>query len=179
VTPSPESTTTPVWSPVATESEVSSASLGGERAPQRRTLSVESQDGLDGNVDSSKLVVLKHDLAHLLAILGGVHWRLGEEYLAAGSVHLELLLESVVPEVLHVVPVLDNTVLHGLSELQVGAVLGGEIADHDVGDVLSLGGGAALLGTKDGTSDDGREDMGGEICSVKSWSVVLSERGEC
>lgn len=77
-----------------------------------KTLGVEGKHGLDGDIDAAKVVAFEHDLGHHLAVLQGVHWRFGEEDLAAGGVDLHLLEEGVVPEMLHVVPALDDTVLH-------------------------------------------------------------------
>ena len=77
-----------------------------------QTLGVEGEDGLDGDIDTAKVVAFKHDFGHHFAVLQGVHWRFGEEDLAAGGVDLHLLEEGVVPEMLHVVPALDDTVLH-------------------------------------------------------------------
>ena len=39
----------------------------------RITLSIESQDGLDGNVNTLKLKGLKHLLNHLLSVAFGIH----------------------------------------------------------------------------------------------------------
>ncbi|KAL7280296.1 hypothetical protein ACG7TL_005210 [Trametes sanguinea] len=103
VTPSPESTTTPV-----------------------------SQDGLNGNIHSLEAVFFEHDLAHSLTVDFGVHGGLGQEDLAALRVDMELLLKGVVPEELHVFPVAHDTVLHRLGDLQIVAVLCCLVADHNV-----------------------------------------------
>ena len=50
-----------------------------------RTLSVESQDGLDGDHDALELKRLKHLLDHLLAILLRVHRWLGQKNLRNGK----------------------------------------------------------------------------------------------
>ena len=65
-----------------------------------------------GNVHAAEVVLLEHDVAHLLAVLERVHGRFGEEDLAAGGVDLHLLVEGEVPEVFHVIPSLDDPVLH-------------------------------------------------------------------
>ena len=89
---------------------------------RRQTLGVEGKDGLDGDIDTAKVVAFEHDFGHHFAVLQGVHGRFGEEDLAAGGVDLHLLEEGVVPEVLHVVPALDDTVfhLHGVALACVG-----------------------------------------------------------
>lgn len=62
------------------------------------TLSIEGEHSLNSDVDTTKLIVLKHDLAHFLPVLGRIHRRFGEEDLLAGSLDLELLLKGVIPE---------------------------------------------------------------------------------
>ena len=62
------------------------------------TLSVKSQNGLDCNVDTAESISIKHNLAHLLPVLKGVHGRLCQENLLALSIDLELLVEGVIPE---------------------------------------------------------------------------------
>lgn len=72
-------------------------------------------------------------LDDFLAVLGGVHGGLGQEDLAVAGVDVELLrAEGVVPQVLHVVPVPDDAVLHGVVDLQHGAQLAGLVAHHQI-----------------------------------------------
>lgn len=72
-------------------------------------------------------------LDDLLPVLGGVHGRLRQQDLAVAGVDVELLrAEGVVPQVLHVVPVPDDAVLHGVVDLQHGAQLAGFISHHQV-----------------------------------------------
>ena len=79
---------------------------------RRKTLGIEGEDGLDGDIDTAKVVPLKHDFGHLLSIAEGVHGWLSEEDLAARGINLHLVVEGVVPDVLHVVPALYNAILH-------------------------------------------------------------------
>lgn len=118
---------------------------------------VQRQHGLDGHVDTAKGIAIKHDLAHLLPVLERVHGGLRQQDLAALGLDLHLLVEGVVPEVLHVVPLLDNAVLHGVGYLQHGAGGGGLVTAHDVLDdhVGLAKAGALLLGTYDRSADDG------------------------
>lgn len=144
-------------------------SLGNEatRAPCQRagalTLRIERKHGLDSDINSAKLVSLEHDLSHLLTVGLWVHGRLSEEDLASARVRLELVVKRVVPEVLHVVPVLDDAVLHWVRHLEEGAVLGRLVTDHQV---LELRAAQALLGTQDWTADDRREDWG-QRCAAR------------
>ena len=76
------------------------------------TLSVQCKNCLDSHIYASKVVPLKHDLAHMLPVLDGIDRRLGEEDLSTGRVDLHLLAEGVVPEMLHVIPPFDDAVVH-------------------------------------------------------------------
>jgi len=125
------------------------------------TLGVKSQNGLNCNVDTAESISIKHNLAHLLPVLKGVHGRLCQENLLALSIDLELLMEGVIPEMLHVVPLLDDTVLHGVADLEHSSSGGGLVTAHDIlDDNIAIG---LLLGTQDRSADDGRVLMLGEV----------------
>jgi hypothetical protein len=95
-------------------------------------LRIEREHGLDGDVHPLKSILLKHDLAHALPIRPGVHRGLREEHLAPARVDAELLRERIVPEVLHVLPVPHDPVLHRLRDLQVVPQRRRLVAHHDV-----------------------------------------------
>ncbi len=75
---------------------------------------VEGEDGLDGDIHGRGVEGLEHDLGHLLAVSLWVEGSLGQEngvFLRGDS---ELVVEGVVPDFLHVVPVGNNAVLNGV-----------------------------------------------------------------
>lgn len=72
--------------------------------------SVEGKDGLDGDVESGGVEGLEHDLSHLLSVDLGVEGCLSEEDGVFFGSYSELVVESVMPDLLHVVPVGDDTV---------------------------------------------------------------------
>jgi len=120
-------------------------------------LCVKGEYSLNGDIDPSEPIILKHDLTHPLSIRLRVHRRFRQKHLHPFRIDFELLVESVVPEMSHVGPVLDDAVFHRLGHLEVGTVLGGFVADHQVTD----GGRAeALFGSQDRTTDNGGEDWG-------------------
>lgn len=122
-------------------------------------MGVEREDGLNGDIHAAEAVFLEHDLGDALAVRPRIHGGFGEEDLATRGVDAELLVEGVVPEEAHVLPVLDDAVLEGLGDLEIRAVGLCLIADHDVFD---YGIPLALLGAEDGAADDG-----GEYCGVR------------
>ena len=82
----------------------------------RSARSVQRQDGLDRHVKGRGVERLEHDLRHLLSVLLRVEWRLGEQDGVLLGGDSELVVEGVVPDLLHVVPVGDDTVLDRVLE---------------------------------------------------------------
>ena len=76
---------------------------------------VEGEHRLDGDVHRRDVEGLEHDLAHLLAVRLGVERRLGEEDRVLLGGDAELVVEGVVPDLLHVVPVGHDAVLDGVA----------------------------------------------------------------
>merc|ERR1719385_41647 len=125
---------------------------------------VQGEHGLDGNIHSGHVEGLEHDLGHLLAVGLGVEGSLSQEDGLLLGGNTELVVEGVVPDLLHVIPVGDDTVLNG--------VLQGEDTPLGLGLVADIG---VLLTHTDhdtlvaGTADNGGEDGAG--------SVVTGETG--
>merc|ERR1712135_232384 len=119
---------------------------------------VQGEDSLDGDVHGGHVEGLEHDLGHLLSVGLGVEGSLSQEdgLLLGGDT--ELVVEGVVPDLLHIVPVGDDTVLN--------RVLQGEDTPLGLGLVSNIG---VLLSHTDhdtlvaGTADDGGEDSSGSV----------------
>ena len=77
---------------------------------------VEGKDGLDGDVEGGGVEGLEDDLGHLLTVGLGVDGGLGEQDGVLLGGDTQLVVESVMPDLLHVVPVGNNTVLNGVAE---------------------------------------------------------------
>merc|ERR1711918_159047 len=92
---------------------------------------VQGEHSLDGNIESTSSEGLEHDLGHALAVLLGVHRSLCEEDTSAILIalvlvtddHTELVVESVAPHLLHVLPVLHDAVLEGILQNEDTALL--------------------------------------------------------
>merc|ERR1719264_2507524 len=70
---------------------------------------VQGEHGLDGNVHSRGVEGFEHDLGHLLPVGLGVEGSLSEEDGLLLRGHTQLVEEGVVPDLLHVVPVGDES----------------------------------------------------------------------
>lgn len=76
--------------------------------------SVKRENGLDRDVEGRGIESLEHDLGHLLSVLLGVKGSLSEENGVLLRSDTELIVEGMVPDLLHVVPVCDDTMLNGV-----------------------------------------------------------------
>ena len=126
--------------------------------------SVQGEDSLDGDVHGGHVEGLEHDLGHLLTVGLGVEGSLSEEDGLFLRGNTEFIVESVMPDLLHIIPVGDDTVLDG--------VLEGEDTSLGLGLVSDVG----VLGAHtdhdtlmSGSADDGGVDGSG--------SIVTSETG--
>merc|ERR1712212_1237467 len=72
---------------------------------------VQGEHGLDGDVHGRGVEGLEHDLGHLLSVGLGVEGSFSEENWVLLRSDTELVVESVVPDLLHVVPVGDDSSL--------------------------------------------------------------------
>ena len=71
---------------------------------------------LNGDIHGGGAEGLKHDLGHLLPVGLGVEGRLSEQDGVLLGGDAQLVVEGVVPDLLHVVPVGDDAVLDGILE---------------------------------------------------------------
>merc|ERR1719301_262300 len=124
---------------------------------------VQGEHSLDGDVHGGHVEGLEHDLGHLLPVGLGVEGSLSQEDGLLLGGNTELVVEGVVPDLLHVIPVGDDSVLHG--------VLQGEDTSLGLGLVTDIG---VLLSHTDhhslvaGAADDGGEDSSGSVISGES-----------
>ena len=75
---------------------------------------VEGEHGLDVDVHGGDIKGLEHDLGHTLAVGLGVLGGFGEQHGVRLGGDAELVVEGVVPDLLHVVPVGDDAMLDGV-----------------------------------------------------------------
>merc|ERR1712008_501052 len=77
---------------------------------------IEGEDGLDGNIHGGHVEGLEHDLSHLLTVSLGVEGSLSEEDGLFLGGNTEFIVEGVVPDLLHIIPVGDDSMLNGVLE---------------------------------------------------------------
>ena len=127
------------------------------------TRGVQGQDSLDSYVHGRGVEGLEHDLSHLFSVSLGVEGSFSQEdgvFLGGNS---ELVVEGVMPDLLHIIPVGDDSVLD--------RVLQGEDTSLALGFVSNIG---VLLSHTDhdtlmsGSSDDGGEDSSGSVISSET-----------
>jgi len=125
---------------------------------------VQGQDGLDGDVHGGGVEGLEHDLSHLLTVGLGVEGSLSQKDGVLLRGNTELVVEGVVPDLLHIVPVGDDTVLDGVLQGEDTSLGLGLISDEGV-----LG-----VHTDHNTSVARTTDNGGED---STGGVITSETG--
>jgi hypothetical protein len=92
---------------------------------------IKGKDSLDGNIHSRHVEGLKHDLSHLLPVGLGVQGSLSQEDRLLLRGNTELIVEGVVPDLLHVIPVGDDSMLN--------RVLQGEDTSLRLGLITNIG----------------------------------------
>merc|ERR1712088_385651 len=141
------------------------------------TRGIEGKDGLDGNIHGGHVEGLEHDLSHLLTVSLGVEGSLGEEDGLFLGGNTEFIVEGVMPDLLHIIPVGDDTVFNGVLQGEDTSL--GLSLITDIGILLSHTNHDTLMS---GASNNGREDSPGGIISGKSslahaGAIVDNQRG--
>ena len=86
------------------------------------TRSIEGQDGLNSDVECGGIEGFEHDLGHLFTVGLGVEGGLGEQDGVLFGSNTEFVVESVMPNLLHVIPVGDDAMLDGVLESENAAL---------------------------------------------------------
>merc|ERR1712227_324519 len=124
---------------------------------------VQGEDSLNGDIHGGGVEGLEHDLGHLLSVGLGVEGSLGQENWMFLWSNTELVVESVMPDFLHVIPVGDNTVLNGILQGQDTSLRLGFITN--IGVLLSHTNHNTLMS---GSSNNRGEDSSGSVISGKA-----------
>ena len=89
-----------------------------QHEPRGPPAGVQGEDGLDGDVEALHAEGLEHYLRHLLPVLPRVLRGLRHQHRVLLGVHAQLVVEGVVPNLLHVLPVVHDAVLDRVLQLQ-------------------------------------------------------------
>merc|ERR1712123_417720 len=119
--------------------------------------------GTSRNIQGGHVEGFKHDLGHLLAVSLWVEGGLSEEDRLFLRGNTELIVEGVVPDLLHIIPVGDDSMLNGVLEGKDTSL--GLCFISNIGVFLSHTNHHSLV-TR--TTDNGGEDGPGSIISCKS-----------
>merc|ERR1712110_1276426 len=124
---------------------------------------IQGEHSLDGDIHGGGVEGLEHDLGHLFPVGLGVQGGLGKKDWVLLGGNSQLIVEGVVPDLLHVIPVGHDAVLNGVLQgedtpLGLGLVT-------DVGVLLSHAHHDTLV---TGTANDGGEDGSGSVISSES-----------
>ena len=82
------------------------------------TRGIEGQNSLDGNIHGGHIEGLKHDLSHLLTISLRVEGSLCEQHRVLFWGDSQLVVEGVMPNLLHIIPVGYDAMLYGILQRQ-------------------------------------------------------------
>merc|ERR1719474_1469291 len=124
---------------------------------------IEGKDGLDCNVHGGHVKGLEHDLSHLLTVGLGVKGSFSKKDRLLLRGNTELIVEGVVPDLLHIIPVSDDSMLN--------RVLQGEDTSLGLGLISNIG---ILLSHTNhnslvaGTANNGGEDSPGSVISSET-----------
>ena len=136
---------------------------GVEHDASSTTRRVQRQHGLDGHVHCWSVEGLEHDLGHLLPVGFGIQGSLRQKNGVLLGSHAQLVVEGVVPDLLHVVPVGHDAVLDRVLQGQDAALALGLVTNVRV--FLAHTHHHTLM---PGSADDGGEDSARSVVSCKS-----------
>merc|ERR1712129_461003 len=124
---------------------------------------IEGEDSLDGNIHGGHIEGLKHDLSHLLAVSLWVEGGLSQEDGLLLRGNTEFIVEGVMPDLLHIIPVGDDTVFNGVLQGEDTSL--GLSLVTDIGILLSHTDHDTLMS---GASNNGWEDSPGGVITSES-----------
>merc|ERR1719242_1469983 len=124
---------------------------------------VQRQHRLDRHVHRRHVEGFEHDLRHLLPVRLRVQRRLGQQHRVLLGLHAQLVVKRVVPDLLHVIPAVDNSVLDRIFQAQNASLRLRLVADVTV--LLRHAHHHAPLAR---SAHNGRKDRSGSIITRKS-----------
>merc|ERR1719487_1951484 len=136
------------------------------------------QDGLDRNVHRWNIEGLEHDLSHALTIRLRVERRLGEQHWVLLWGNAELIIKSVVPYFLHVIPVGHDAVLDRVLQSEDTSLALRLVTDIAVLLIHANHDARHLWAAYDGWEDSTRSIVTGKTSLAHAAAVVDDQRGD-
>merc|ERR550532_1819852 len=139
------------------------------------TRGIEGEDSLDSNIHGGHVEGLKHDLSHLLTVSLGVEGSFSQEDRLLLRGNTEFIVEGVMPDFLHIIPVGDDTMLNRVLEgedtpLGLGLVSNiGVLLTHTNHHTLMTG------ATNNGWEDSPRGVITGKTSFAHAGAIVNNE----
>merc|ERR1712243_169393 len=130
------------------------------------------EDSLDGNIHGGHVEGLEHDLGHLLTVSFRVERSLCKKDRLFLRGNTELIVEGVVPDLLHVIPVGDDSMLHRVLEGEDTSLGLGLISN--IGILLSHTNHHTLVArtTNNGGEDSTRSIISGKASLAHAGAIV-------
>merc|ERR1712145_36086 len=129
---------------------------------------IKGEDSLDGNIHGGHVEGLKHDLGHLLTVGLGVEGSLSKEDGLFLRGNTEFIVEGVMPDLLHIIPVGDDSMLNRVLEGKDTSLGLGLISN--IGILLSHTDHHALVA---GTANNGGKDSSGSNVFVTHFNSCI------
>jgi hypothetical protein len=150
---------------------------GIENDTSSTTRGIEGEDSLNCDVHGGGVESFKHDLSHLFSVGLGIEWSFGKEDWVFLRSNSKFVVEGVMPDLLHVIPVGDNTMFNGVLEGQDTSL--GLSLISDIGIFLSHTNHDTLMS---GSSNDGGENgsrgiVSGKTSLAHTGSIVDNKSG--
>merc|ERR1719483_364123 len=124
---------------------------------------IQGEDSLDSNIHGGHVEGLKHDLGHLLTVSRWVKGSFSQEDGLFLRGNTELIVEGVVPDLLHIIPVGDDSVLNRVLQSEDTSL--GLSLSSNISTLLSHTNHNTLVA---GTSNNGWKDSTGSIISSET-----------
>merc|ERR1719483_1033431 len=124
---------------------------------------IQGEDSLDGDIHGRHVEGFKHDLGHLLTVSLWVKGGLSQQDGLLLRGNTELIVEGVVPDLLHIIPVGDDSVLNGVLQSEDPSL--GLSLISNISILLSHTNHHTLVA---GTSNNGWENSTGSIISSET-----------
>merc|ERR1719262_1032416 len=140
--------------------------------PSGAARGIQGEHCLDRNIHGWHIEGLKHDLRHPFAIGFRVQWGFSQQHRVLLRSHAELVVECVVPNLLHVVPIRDNAMLNRILQGQDTSLALGLITNIAVLLVHAYHDARHLWTANDGGKHCARGIITGEACLAHATAIV-------